>query len=259
MSQLHICGDKDALVSYLYEEVDPIERQRVAEHLAGCQACRTELEELTSVRQALAGWTPPARALAFRLVQAGEAEEVTRRSWWHVPAWAQVAAAVLVMGVAAAVAHVEVRFGSGGVTIRTGWQQAAAPAQPAAAADPVRGAQPWAADLAALERRLHAQGEAGRVVTAGQPAAEAGRAAPVTQDQVRAIVRAALADSEQRQQRELALRVAQVQRDFEGQRRADLVRIEESFGQLGGWTGAEVSRQRDMLNYLLRVNSQPIK
>lgn len=259
MSQPHNCGDKDALVSYLYEEVDPIERQRVAEHLAGCQACRAELEELTSVRQALAGWTPPARALAFRLVQAGQAEEVSRRSWWRLPAWAQVAAAVLVMGVAAAVAHVEVRFGSGGVTVRTGWQQAAAPAQPAAAAGAARGAQPWAADLTALEERLRTQPAVGRVVAAGQPSPEVGQAAPVTPDQVRAIVRAALADSEQRQQRELALRVAQVQRDFEGQRRADLVRIQDSLGELGGWTGAEVSRQRDMLNYLLRVNSQPIR
>jgi len=168
---------------------------------------------------------------------------------------------VLVVGVAAAVANLEVRFGSGGVTLRTGWQQSAVPTAPAAAEDLASDTRPWTADLAALEQRVRAEVPRARAVgAAGRPASEVGQAAaPVTQDQVRSIVRAALAESELRQQRELALRVAQVQRDFEGQRRADLVRIEESFGQLGGWTGAEVSRQRDMLNYLLRVSSQPIK
>jgi hypothetical protein len=72
-------------------------------------------------------------------------------------------------------------------------------------------------------------------------------------------MRALVAESEQRQQRELALRVAQLQRDFDGQRRADLRRIQDNLGQLGGWTGAEVARQRDVLNYLLRVSSQQIK
>ena len=259
MSQPHICGDKDALVAYLYDEADPVERERVAAHLAGCEACRVELEELASVRQVLANWTPPTRALAFRLVQADPAGEVSSRSWWRIPAWAQVAAAVLVMGVAAAMANVEVRFGSGGVTVRTGWQRAAASAQPAAAEGRAPGGQPWAADLAALEQRLHAQVAARPAAAAESRPVPAGQPAAVSQDQVRSIVRAALAESEQRQQRELALRVAQVQRDFEGQRRADLVRIQEGFGQLGGWTGAEVSRQRDMLNYLLRVNSQQIK
>ena len=79
------------------------------------------------------------------------------------------------------------------------------------------------------------------------------------QDQLLARMRALLAESEQRQQRELALRVAQLQRDFDGQRVSDLKRIQDNLGQLGGWTGAEVARQRDVLNYLLRVNQQQIK
>jgi hypothetical protein len=72
-------------------------------------------------------------------------------------------------------------------------------------------------------------------------------------------MRELLVESEQRQQRELALRVAQLQRDLDGQRVSDLKRIQDNFGQLGGWTGAEVARQRDVLNYLLRVNQQQIK
>lgn len=61
--------------------------------------------------------------------------------------------------------------------------------------------------------------------------------------------------SEQRQQQELALRLAQVVRDVDAQRRADLLRVEQNFGQLEGQTGAAMARQRDeLLNYLVRVS-----
>ncbi|MBE3095912.1 MAG: zf-HC2 domain-containing protein [Planctomycetes bacterium] len=259
MSQPFTCGDKDTLVAYLYDEADPLERERVAAHLASCEACRTEFEELRSVRTTLADWTPPARALAFRLVQTEQADDAPRRSSWRIPAWAHAAAAVLVLGVAAGIANLDIRLGTGGVVIRTGWQQA--PAQPAPAATRADGeAQPWAADLTALEQRL-LKAVAAQPVSAGVGGATQVAAVPaaVSQDQVRSIVRPLLTESEQRQQRELALRVAELQRDLDGQRRADLVRIQEGFGQLGGWTGAEVTRQRQMLDYLLRVNSQQIK
>jgi anti-sigma factor RsiW len=263
MSQPHICGDKEALVTYLYDEAAPFERERVAVHLAECAACRTEFEELRSVRTTLADWTPPARALAFRLVQAEQGEERPRRAWWRIPAWAQAAAAVLVLGVAAGIANLEIHVGAGGVVIRTGWQQPPTPAaaQPApAAARAVGAGQPWTADLTALEQRLLKELAAQPVpAMANSSTRAAALPASVSQDQVKTMVRTLLTESEQRQQRELALRVAQLQRDFDGQRRADLVRIQEGFGQLGGWTGAEVTRQRQMLDYLLRVNSQQIK
>jgi hypothetical protein len=69
-------------------------------------------------------------------------------------------------------------------------------------------------------------------------------------------VRAMIQDSEKRQQQELALRTAEVIRDFDTQRRGDLARIEQTFGQMEGTTGAQVEQQRQMLNYLMRV-SQP--
>ena len=63
-------------------------------------------------------------------------------------------------------------------------------------------------------------------------------------------------ESEQRQRQELALRLTQFTRDLEAQRRADLVRIEQGLGQFEGRTGAEVARQRQLLNYLVRVSGQ---
>ena len=69
-------------------------------------------------------------------------------------------------------------------------------------------------------------------------------------------MRQLIAESEQRQQNQLALRTAQVVRDFDTQRRADLTQIQNSFGQIEGLTGAEVKEQRQMLNYLMRVSQR---
>jgi hypothetical protein len=63
-------------------------------------------------------------------------------------------------------------------------------------------------------------------------------------------MRALIEESERRQQRELALRLAQVVQDVETQRRADLVQIEQNIGHIEGLTAA----QRDMMQYLVRVS-----
>jgi len=260
MTQPFKCEDKELLVAYLYGEAEPADCQRVEAHLAACASCREEVEGLRSVRTTLAEWAPATRALGFRLVQTDPSQEAPRRWWWPLPAWAQAAAAVLVIGVAAGLANLDVTIGSGGVTVRTGWSPRPAAAEPARGmAAAVTPAQPWRTDLAALEQRLRTE-----FTVQAAPARAAGPAelasAPVALDQNQLLgrVRVLLAESEQRQQRELALRVAQLQRDLDGQRVSDLKRIEDNLGQLGGWTGAEVARQRDVLNYLLRANQQQI-
>ena len=73
-------------------------------------------------------------------------------------------------------------------------------------------------------------------------------------DEVLQRVKTLIDQSESRQQRELALRVAQVVNDFDTQRRADLLRVEQNFGQLEGQTGAEVAQQRELLNSLVKVS-----
>ena len=69
-------------------------------------------------------------------------------------------------------------------------------------------------------------------------------------------VRTLIEESEQRQQRELALRTAELVRDVDSQRRIDLAQIQRNFGQIEGLTGAEVREQREMLNYLIRASQQ---
>jgi hypothetical protein len=259
MTEPLTCGDKEALVGYLYGEIDPIERQRVQEHLGACEGCAREMEALEGVRGRLAEWEPPERALGFRLVQHDGADE-PRRAWWRLPVWAQAAAAVLILGVAAGVANLDIQLAPSGVAIRTGWQRPAASGgvPPVATAGRAEGsAAPWRAELAGLEQRLREEFTVQPVSEASAASANPGAPQPtMTQDQFLARVRALVADSEQRQQRELALRVAELQRDFDGQRRADLVRIQQGLGQLQGVTGAEVARQREVLNYLVRVSQQ---
>ena len=70
------------------------------------------------------------------------------------------------------------------------------------------------------------------------------------------MARALIDESEAQQRRELALRLTQFGRDLEVQRQADFVRIERGIGRVEGMAGAEIARQRQMVNYLMRV-SQP--
>jgi hypothetical protein len=50
--------------------------------------------------------------------------------------------------------------------------------------------------------------------------------------------------SEQRQQRELALRLSQLNSEVDAQHQADLLRIQQNFGQ----------QQEDVMNYLVRTS-----
>jgi len=69
-------------------------------------------------------------------------------------------------------------------------------------------------------------------------------------------VRALLQEIERRQQRELALRVAELARDALTQRQADLVRIDRSLGIIQNRTGVEVMRTQQQLNTLAQRVSQ---
>jgi hypothetical protein len=69
-------------------------------------------------------------------------------------------------------------------------------------------------------------------------------------------VRKIIADSETRQQRELAMRLTQVVRDFDATRAGDLARVEQGLRQIQGLTDAELIRHRDTLNHLWRVTQQ---
>ena len=104
----------------------------------------------------------------------------------------------------------------------------------------------WRADLTALEQQLRAEFRAATAVSS-RPAVQT--SAPAAEEILRR-VQALVEQSESRQQRELALRIGELVRDVQAQRTADLVRIDRTLGYIQNGTGAEVMRQRRMLNDL---------
>ncbi len=254
-------GDReDLLIAYLYDEIDPAERRLFEAHLPSCSACRGELDELRGVRAQLSGWAPPAlRTASIRqpndaarvLDDPGRPSAPPSRVWWNdVPAWARVAAAVLVLAASAGLANLNVRYDRDGLTVRTGWSRLPdiAPPAPVPSAVAAAASAPWRPDLAALELQLRSEM---RAVSAHPAPARAASSDAEILRQVRALI----ADSERRQQSELALRVAGVVRDVNAVRTADLARIERTLGVLQNTTGAELIKQRQqMMNYLTQVS-----
>ena len=252
MSVDFTCGSEQAhaaLAAYVYGECDPGERAVVAAHLAVCAACASELAALGATRSALASWAPPEAELGFRIVSDRAAEPTASATvlrplqWWQrpLPGWAQAAAAVLI-------------FAAGGLLgMRAGTENATTTA-PVVASVPVAAAPAStvsAGDLAALEQRLRNEMNALRATA--PPAPVATRTTAGDEELIQR-VRAILAESEKRQEREMSIRLAQVLRDVDMQRRVDLARIQDTFGQMEGTTGAELLRQREVINRLRQVS-----
>ena len=249
-----ICGDPAALAGYLYEECDAEERAAMSAHLAVCERCTAELAGLRSTRDTLAAWMPPETVLDIQITAEAVPAVVPIRSRWGwatTPAWTQAAAAVLLFALGATVAallNVEVRYDVAGLTVRTGWGERPTAAPVAAAVDP-----------AALDERIRTvvrQTQDSTTASAVVPVAASNSAAGsgASPEELLRRVEQMLAASENRQQRELALRVSQVLHDVDSQHRADIARIERTVSPVAGLTAAEVQEQGQMLNYLMRVS-----
>jgi hypothetical protein len=250
---LHVADDQDALLNYLYEEGDPAERLRIAHHLQACAACSVAVLELQSVRGMLADWTPPPVKLGFRIVQDPK-DGSTDARWWkpagRFPLWARAAAAMSLFAAGMAVSQLDVRYGDGALTVGS---RSAPPTADEATMMPqsnvVRVRQnditlPPAQDNIAVNTDFRALEQQLRSDLKGR----------ADGDVIIRRVRAMIDQSEARQQRELALRLSDVVRDFDTQRRADLLQVQQNFGQLEGQTGQEVAHQRELLNYLVRTS-----
>jgi hypothetical protein len=263
-------GDRDeALVTYLYDDESDASARAVFEaHLATCVRCSDDLAALRGVRTQLARWSPPEPRFAVT----SRKTQVASHAWWReIPAWAQVAAALLFLGVAAGIANLDVRYDNTGLSIRTGWSppsRAARFGEPGTVAGPVAapvGAPPGTAsqmnvaatreELNALERRLktefHATPVSSMTVAGQVPPARVSSDAEIVRR-----VRALVEESEKRQQRELALRLAEALRDVNMQRQADLVKVDRALGTVENKLGVQVMRNQQQMNYFIRTSQK---
>jgi hypothetical protein len=261
-----MCDNAD-LVSYLYDDLDAAARESFERHLRGCAACREELAGLRAVRADLLQWAPPEPEFAFRLVAeprvsaggpAGRVLTPTVPSWWAwlQPAAGLAAAAVLVLAAAAGLARIEVHRGPDGWTLRTGSSSGASLDSARMAAFAAHDVNLPADDgaFAALERRIAvleaSSRDAATVRNASLPPSRS------SNEEILKVVHELLAQSETRQKGELALRIAQVIRDVEAQRVADLNRVQQGIGRIDATVADEAAAHRELMNYILTSNSK---
>ena len=247
--------DREAvIVACLYGDLDAAERVAFETHVTTCSPCRTELGELRGVRSTLAGWAPPEPArTSFLNAESRIPNPQSRRdpTWWHtVPVWAQVAAAMLVFGVSASIANLDIRYDrSHGLEVRTGWSKPASVAAPQTAQSD---AAPWRAELAALQTQLRSEmrEQTTTVSAASMPAP----AATMSEAEFRRRAGVLLDESERRQQNELALRLAQLQTDVHAQQQAEVRRVNQHFRDVTDTYGDKLLKQQLQINYLLPVS-----
>jgi anti-sigma factor RsiW len=257
MSETFRCEDKETLVAYLYGEVDADQRREVERHLRACAACASESDGLQAVRRDLESWLPPEAELGFSMVQ--KPATVLRPLRWAaagaMPAWAQVAAAVLVLAAGAAIANIQVRYDNQGLTIATGWmapqpapQTTAVSPAPAAAVVTTTPNDDWRPALVALEQNL--RDELAQIKRAAAQPAAVRTADRVAAADVERIVKTMIDASEQRQRQELALRLTQSRRELDMQRRGDLMNINQLYGVLQARTFATQAGQQETMNLI---------
>ena len=263
-----MCEEKELLVSYLYDDLGDGDRARFDTHLRVCAECRAELNALRGVRADLISWSPPQPAFGVRVVSEPRIPTVVPltprsdrpaswRGWW-TPAAGLAAAAVLVLAAAAGLARIEVQSGPDGVTVRTGWGGSPAPSAGQGVGAGSTGdvatrdvRLPVLADaeaIATLDSRLRAL----EAATRESPVRNASAMSARTSDaEIIRRVRDMLAQSETKQQGELALRIAQVISDVDAQRVADLAQIQKGLRGIEASVSAEGAQHRELTNYIL--------
>jgi hypothetical protein len=265
--------NKDELVSYLYDDLEGPARAAFERHLRACSDCRDELQAMRGVRADLLTWSPPEPDFAFRIVAEpraarAQADNVLRPvvpSWraWFKPAAAFAAAAVLVLAAAAGLARIEVHNGPDGFTMRTGWSVSAPGSARETSLAGVGGrvrdinlaASTGSPDaFSALERRISALETATRdTVNLRSASALNARA---SNEEILKVVRDLLAQSETRQKGELAFRIAQVIRDADMKRTADLNGVRQGIGRIDASVTEEAATHRELMNYILANSKQ---
>lgn len=228
---MHITDNQEALLDYLYEEGDPTDRVKIAQHLQQCAPCSVAVLELQSVRGLLSEWTPPPATLGFKVIQSDAAAPVI-----PVPNvsrglfWAQAAAAVLLFAAGMGASQLRFEYADGALTVRS---HAALPATVAEAPVTHTGT-----DIVLPPTFVNVSNTAPRSASA---------------DEMLGRVKALIDQSESRQQHELALRLQEVMGDFDTQRQADMRRADQNLSQLEGQTATELARTRERVNSIVTV------
>jgi hypothetical protein len=239
------------MVAYLYDDdggFGTAERVAFEAHVMTCEPCRTEVSELRRVRSTLAHWATP--DTTSRVVESF-ADSHPTTSWWHtVPVWAQVAAAMLVLGVAASIANLDIRYDRvNGLSVRTGWSKVSS--SQSASVVPARDADSalWHAELSAVQNQLREEMRAQFATVSASRAAVP--AAAMSDAQLQQRVRSLLDESEQKQEQVLALHLAQLQKDLGAQRQADIRRTNELFRAVMSTYDDHIAKQQRQIDYLL--------
>ena len=245
-------GRDEAIVAFLYDETDgsAAERAGFEAHVQTCARCRADLAALRGVRTQLAHWSPPEPTFAAVNPQSNQPLAISNQHWWKsIPAWAQVAAALLFLGVSAGIANLDVGSDHKGLRVTRGWSQRGGGSLGAGRPG---GSEPWKADLTALESQLKKEIRATQASAPGSPALvrTVSTGSTASDADVTRRVRALVEDSEKRQQRELALRIAELLRDVNAQRQADLVKIDRTLGVVQNNVGIEVLKNRQQINQM---------
>jgi anti-sigma factor RsiW len=241
--------DKELIIGYLYGELQPSDREALDRHLGSCAECREEIDALRGTRVHLSSWTPPEPDLGFQIVRGPRAVEAPAVRRWRVsPAWGLAAAAMLMLAVSAAIANVEVQFGS--LVVRTGWNRS-----------PVRSDEKPGASMADLQqvqarmKELESQlAAARRPVT---PAVSLTADTRPSDAELVRLVRRLIAESEERQQGVLARQILQVNRDVQVARQQDYDRLLYGMQRIQGTAVETSQRQKLIEDHLVRVGMQP--
>jgi hypothetical protein len=228
-------GDRDEdLVAFLYNELPPDERRAFEAHAAACPVCHSELAALGSIRTQLQEWTPPD---AFESVMGRQPVPSRQRTGvWaaarEVPAWVQVAAAALIMGVSAGIANLDVDISRSGLSVRTGWSAPAPAPEPETTNANVVSRDELMAFRTSMQRQIN------EIANLNERTQRAARSAS-TEDLLRRM-EGLVTESEKKQQTELALRLYALDNEVKTRRQADVVAIDRVLGQYN----AEVQRNR---------------
>ena len=248
--------DGEALVTFMYGESSPAEREAMTSHLARCTACAAELAALGATRQQLGAWTPPNQTLGFQLTRstatatsATEAATSTGNvlrpaAWWNrpLPAWAQMAAAVVIFASGMAMGGA---WSSRPAAVSGGATSGAPVMTPVSTASTPSGVTRQ--DLAQIEQRLRAEIAAVRTASPANAASGDSRALMQRVDQM-------IAASEARQQNELEARTSLMARDWANARKIDLLNIEN---RLSSNTRRVLNNQQDINSLAQRVGYSP--